>query len=103
MACDEIAEPNEHFGNNVHVGRWTIAIALQETPDPCLPHHVTCKIEVEGGQCMSRIAQHLHCRSASPEHHEWTKRRIDRHAENELVGARASDHRLYCEPFDSRI
>ena len=100
MARRQIAQSHQRLGDAADVGGRAIAIALQQAPDAGLLHHVLGEIEIERRQRVGCIAQHLDRSSAGPEHHQRAKGRIDRHAENQLVRARAADHRLHREALD---
>ena len=102
MAGHEVAEPDEDLGDPVRVDWRAIAIALQQLPHARLPHQVACEIEIERRQRVGRVAQHLDGGAARPEHHQRPERGVDRHAEDQLVGVGAADHRLHREALDPR-
>ena len=100
MTRRQIAQSHQRLGDAADVGSRAIPISLQQTPDAGLLHHVLGEIEIERGKCVGCVAHHLDRSSSGPEHYQGAKGRIDRHAENKLMRARAADHGLHREAFD---
>ena len=74
MARDQITEPDEAYGNGIDIGCRSIAVALQQTPDPGLAHHVARQIEIERRQGMGGVAQNFNGRAAGAEHQQGSER-----------------------------